>query len=307
VVILVVVDALTIAAMLLLNFTSLLPGVALKPVPVIVTVAPTAPLVGAKLEIVGVTVKFEALFMGCPPTVTDIGEAPAVTPAGTVVLILVVVEDDTVALIPFMVTVLFAGVALKPVPVMVIAVPTGPLAGVKLAIVGVTVKFEALFTTCPPTVTAIGPAPAVIPAGTVMLTLVVVEDDTVALKPLMVTVLFTGVALKPVPLMVIAVPTFPLLGAKPDINGSTIKSGSESVSPATLTETVTLPAVRPAGTEVVMLVEVAAVTTAGIPPKVTSLSAGVSLKLVPEMIMDVPITPLVGLKLSIVGCAQTEN
>lgn len=47
-VMLVSVDAVIVAVILLLNFTMLFAGVALKPVPVIVTVALTAPLFGVK-------------------------------------------------------------------------------------------------------------------------------------------------------------------------------------------------------------------------------------------------------------------
>ena len=69
-----------------------------------------------------------------PPTVTEI--VPVVAPAGTVVVILTPDEAVTVAAVPLNETILFAGVALKLKPVIVIVAPTGPLDGVKLVITG---------------------------------------------------------------------------------------------------------------------------------------------------------------------------
>jgi hypothetical protein len=56
-----------------------------KLVPVIVTVVPTVPLVGVKLLIPGLTLKFEALVAVPPAFTTETG--PVVAPAGTVALI----------------------------------------------------------------------------------------------------------------------------------------------------------------------------------------------------------------------------
>jgi hypothetical protein len=71
----------------------------LKFVPLMITVAVTAPPVGLKLVIVGVgrTVKVEALFtvIPVPLTATEIG--PVVAPAGTDVVMLVAVEAETTA------------------------------------------------------------------------------------------------------------------------------------------------------------------------------------------------------------------
>jgi hypothetical protein len=127
-----------------LNFTELLEGVRSKFVPVMVTVVPMGPLVGVKLEMVGidpVTVKFVLLVAVFPPTVTAIG--PVVAPAGTVVVMLVVVLAVTTALVPLNVKMLLAGVVpSKPVPTMVTVVPTAPLIGEKLVIVVVCPKSD---------------------------------------------------------------------------------------------------------------------------------------------------------------------
>jgi hypothetical protein len=66
--------------------------------------------------------------------VTVIG--PVVAPAGTVVTIEVIVDDVTVAVVPLNFTILLPASVLKPVPLMVTADPTTPVAGVKLAIMG---------------------------------------------------------------------------------------------------------------------------------------------------------------------------
>ena len=104
-----------------------------------------------------VTVKSVALVAVLPPMVTVI--FPVVAPAGTVVVIPVVVLAVTTAEVPLNFTALFAGVALKFVPVIVTAVVTGPLVGVKPVIVGndgvLTVKSVALVAVFPPTVTVI--------------------------------------------------------------------------------------------------------------------------------------------------------
>lgn len=60
---------------------------------------------------------------------------PGVEPAGTEVVMLVVVDAATTAVTPLMVTILFPGIVLNPVPVMVIEVPIAPLVGVKEVIV----------------------------------------------------------------------------------------------------------------------------------------------------------------------------
>ena len=75
--------------------------------------------------VVSGTVKFVALVAVRAVTVTEI--VPVVAPTGTVTVMLVAVEAVTIAAVPLKLTVLFAGVVLKFVPVMVMVVPTGPL------------------------------------------------------------------------------------------------------------------------------------------------------------------------------------
>ena len=71
------------------------------------------------------------------------------------------------------------------------------------------------------------------------------------------------------------------------------------VEPPTVTDIT--PVVAPAGTVVVILVAVLAVTNAVVPLNITMLLAGVVLKFVPVMVTTVPMGPLVGLKEVMVG------
>ena len=107
-----------------------------KPVPASVTTVPTEPLVGEKEEIVGATVtvvttKLVVVVAVPPGVVTAIG--PVAAPVGTVAVS--DVSDTTVngALVPAKVTLV---APVKPVPLIVTVVPTGPLVGLNDAMVG---------------------------------------------------------------------------------------------------------------------------------------------------------------------------
>src|SRR5262245_51080873 len=119
-----------------LNRTVLVPCVAPKFVPVIVTEAPTAPLVGFSdvIVAVGTTVNAEPL-LATPPTVTV--TLPVVAPAGTGTTMLVADQLVGVAVVPLNRTVLEPCVAPKFVPVMMIEAPTAPLVGFSEVIVAV--------------------------------------------------------------------------------------------------------------------------------------------------------------------------
>ncbi|HLO25550.1 MAG TPA: hypothetical protein VK187_05510, partial [Geobacteraceae bacterium] len=69
------------------------------------------------------------------------------------------------------------------------------------------------------------------------------------------------------------------------------------------TATVIVPVVAPVGTVVTIWVAVELVTTAVVPLNMTTLLAGVVLKLVPVMVTVVPTGPWEGVKLAIVGAA----
>jgi hypothetical protein len=276
----------------------------LKFVPLIVTVAPTAPLVGLKPVMVGEgkIVKPVELVPVTPFTVTVIG--PVVVPDCTTAVILVVVAAVTEALTPLNSTSLLDNVVLKFVPVITTGAPIAPLLGVKLVMVGVgTIKFAELVPVIPLTMTEIGPEVA--PNGTEVVILVVDDAVTAAAVPLNVTVFSEGVLLKLVPVIVTTTPKPPLLGEKLVIEGvpKTVKLLElETVTP--LKETEIGPEPAPIGTEVVILLLLKEVTIALVPLNSTR---GADIKFDPEIITVVPIPAAVGLKLDIVGDGSTEK
>jgi hypothetical protein len=193
-----------------LNFTVLVPWLAPKFEPIIVTGAVTAPLFGVRVEMFGVptTVKPTPLLFTPPANTTTF---PVEADVGTVVAMLVALQLVTVAAVPLKVTVLAPCVDPKFVPVIVTDAPTAPLVELKLVIVGAptTVKPLALLA-MPPTVT--NTFPVVAPLGTTAVMLVALQLVTVAAVPLKVTVLDPWVEPKFVPVIVTDALTAPLVG-----------------------------------------------------------------------------------------------
>src|SRR5580700_6640804 len=127
------------AATVPLNVTVLVPCVAPKFAPAIVTDAPASPEVGFRLVMLGpadVTVKLTPL-LATPPTVTT--TFPVVAPVGTITTMLVALQLVGVAAVPLNVTVLVPCVAPKFAPAIVIGAPANPEVGFKLVILGVAV------------------------------------------------------------------------------------------------------------------------------------------------------------------------
>ena len=189
-----------------------------KWLPLMVTDVPTAPLDGEKLLIVGadplVTVKFDALVAVPDGVVTVI--LPVVAPLGTLAVIRPSFATLKLADVPLNRTLV---APVKWLPLMVTDVPTTPLDGEKLLIVGadplVTVKFDALVAVPDGVVTVI--LPVVAPLGT----LAVIRPSFATLKLADVPLNRTLVApVKWLPLMVTDVPTAPLDGEKLLIVGS---------------------------------------------------------------------------------------
>jgi hypothetical protein len=274
-----------------------------KAVPVIVTAVPVLPLVGENEEIVGagtVTVKFVALVAVPPGVVTVI--LPVVAPVGTFVSIRVPwVFTVNEALTPLNRT---AVAPLKPLPLILTEVPTGPLFGENEEIVGaaavvVTVKFVALVAVPPGVVTVI--FPLVAPLGTVVMILVpdpFTEKELAATPPNV-----TAVApVKPVPLIVTEVPTGPLDGENEEIVGAaavvvTVKFvGLVAVPPVVFV--VIGPVVAPVGTSVTICVAVFDVIVAITPLNFTQVAP---VRLVPLIVTEVPTGPLDGENEEMVG------
>jgi len=119
-----------------LNFTVLVPCVAPKFAPAIVTDVPTSPDVGFRLVMLGagaVIAKFTPL-LATPPTVTT--TLPVVAPVGTGTTMLVALQLVGVPVVPLNFTVLVPCVAPKYVPVIVTDVPATPDVGFRLVMLG---------------------------------------------------------------------------------------------------------------------------------------------------------------------------
>jgi hypothetical protein len=151
-----------------LNVTVLVPWVAPKLRPAIVTLVPTGPDPGDRFAMIGefVTVKELLLPLATPSTVTT--TLPVVAPLGTATLMMVLLQVTMApAFVPLKVTVLVPWVAPKLLPLMVTRAVGGAEFGDTLEIVGAlaTVKATGLLV-APPTVTTRLPvvAPVVAPA-----------------------------------------------------------------------------------------------------------------------------------------------
>src|SRR5439155_1105092 len=210
--------------------------------------------------------------------VTLIG--PLVAPDGTVAVIAVAEFTVKLALVPLNRT---AVAPLKLVPLIVTLVPTGPLVGVKLVMVGglMTVKLLPLLAVPPAVVTLIGPLVAA--DGTVAV--IVVAEFTVKLA--LVPLNRTAVApVKLVPLIVTVAPTAPL--------------ALLSVPPAVVT--LIGPLVAPDGTVAVIAVAEFTVKLALVLLNRTALAP---VKFSSPTRRSSELGPLVGVKLVMVGGLMT--
>jgi hypothetical protein len=155
--------------------------------PVIVTEAPTAPVVGERPLMLGAgtTVKlFPLLFTPLAKTTTF----PVVAPVGTVVAMLLADQLVTVAVVPLNFTVLLPWLEPKLLPAIVTEAPIAPVAGVRLVILGAATTVNAFpLLATPDTVTTT--FPVVAPVGTVTVILLAPHVVTVAVVPLNFTVL----------------------------------------------------------------------------------------------------------------------
>ena len=284
-----------------LNFTVLAPWLDPKFVPVIVTAAPTAPVVTERLVMLGAdtTVKLDPLLFTPLANTTTF---PVVAPLGTVVTILVALQLVTVAVVPLNFTVLVPWLDPKFVPVMVTAAPTAPVVIERLVMLGAatTVKlFPLLFTPLANTTTF----PVVAPLGTVVAILVALQLVTVAVVPLNFTVLVPWLDPKFVPVMVTAAPTAPVVIERLVMLGAatTVKLFPLLAVPDTVTTT--FPVVAPVGTAATMLVALQLVAVAEVPLNLTVLVPWEEPKFVPVIVTEAPTAPEVGDRLVMVGAA----
>jgi len=249
-----------------LNKTLLLPWVAPKLDPLIVTDVPTGPTEGLKFVMFGegVTVKLTPLLVK-PPAVTT--TLPVVAPVGTLLTILVSPQFVATTGMVLKEIELNPLVAPKLDPFIVNGVPTGPDEGFKLVMTGKTVNGTKLLLATPPTVTTT--LPDTVPAGTGATMLVALQPVGVASVPLNVIVLVPCVAPKFVPVIVTGVPTCPARGAMLAIVGATVNDTLLLATPPTVTTT--LPVAAPVGTVETILVALQLVGIAAMPLNVTVL------------------------------------
>jgi hypothetical protein len=204
-------------AVIPLNLMVLVPWAEPKLVPVIVTVAPTAPVVIDKPAMPGATVKlFPLLFTPLANTTTF----PLVAPGGTVTAMLVAVQVVTLAVVPLKLTVPPPWGEPKLTPVTVTAAPTAPVVIDRLLTLGpaTTVKFFPLLAV-PETVTTT--FPVVAPVRTVVTMVVAVHVVAIAVVLLNLTVLVPWGDPKFVPVTVTDVPTAPVVIDKLVMVGAT--------------------------------------------------------------------------------------
>ena len=209
--------------------------------PLMATLVPPVPVAGLKLVIRGATVKLVALVAVPAGVVTLSG--PLVAFAGTLVVICALESTWNVAVTPLNLTEV---APVSAVPLSVTAAPTVPWPGVKLAMVGLTVKFPTLVAVPAGVVTAI--FPLVAPAGTVAVILVAVTTLKLAGVPLKVTEV---VPVKFAPLMVTLAPITPVDGEKLVMRGATVKLVALVAVPLGAA-TLIAPVVAVAGTAVVI-------------------------------------------------------
>jgi hypothetical protein len=155
----------------------------------------------------------------------------------------------------------------------------------------------------PPTVATT--LPLVAPAGTG--TVMVLADHAVgdAAVPLNVTVLAPWLAPKFEPLIVTAVATGPLDGARLVSVGVTVTVKGSVLLARPPTVTTTFPVDAPAGTETVMLLADHAVGDAAVPLNVTVLVPWLAPKFVPLTVTVLATLPLDGERLVKVGATVT--
>jgi len=276
-----------------LKLIVLLPCVAPKFVPAIVTDVPTAPDVGDRLVMLGFTVNAAPLLVW-PLTVTV--TLPVVAPAGTGTAMLVSLQLVGVAAVPLKLIVLLPCAPPKFVPLIVTDVPTAPNVGDRLVMLGFTVNAAPLLA-WPPTVTVT--LPVVAPLGTCATMLAPLQLVGVAAVPLKLIVLLPCVAPKFVPAIVTDVPTIPDVGDRLVMLGFTVNAAPLLAWPPTVT--VTLPVVAPLGTGATMLVPLQLVGVAAVPLNATVLLPCVVPKFVPAIVTDVPTIPDVGDRLVMLG------
>lgn len=266
----------------------------------IVTAAPTAPVVGERLVMLGAATTVNdtlLLFTPLAFTTTD----PLVAPAGTVVTIDVALQLVTVAAVLLNVTVPLPCVEPKFVPVIVTEAPIAPVVGERLVMLGAatTVKVVPLLLTPLAFTTTL---PFVAPVGTVATIDVALQlAIVVAVVPLNATEPDPWLAPKLAPVIVIDAPTAPEFGETLVILGvpSTVKLTPLLALPPTVTTTV--PFVAPDGTVATIDVVLQLVIVVAAVPLNFTVFVPCEPKFNPVIVTDAPTAAELGDKLEMLG------
>ncbi len=258
-----------------------------------VTVAAEAALVGENEEIDGAGIKINPVFVAVPlGVVTDtLPEVPVPT---TAVMLVAETTEKEVAAVPPKLT---AVAPMKLMPVIVTVAPLAPLVGVKDEIAGALIKVNPVFVAVPPGVVTDTLPEVPAPTTAVMVVAETTEKEVAAVPPK----LTADAPIKLVPVMVTVAPLAALVGVNKEIVGAGIKVNPifVTVPPGVVTDT--LPEVPVPTTAVMLVPETTEKEVAAVPPKLT---ADAPEKLVPVMVTDVPMAPLVGVKFVSVGGAE---
>jgi len=286
----ILVDELTVndVAAILPKLTAIAP---VKLVPVIVIEAAVPPLAGVKEVIVGAGINVNPDRVAVPPGVITLTPPDAPVPTTAVILVAELTAND-VAAIPPKVT---AVAPVRLVPAIVTVTADVALVGVNDVIVGAARNVNPASVAVPPVVVTLTLPDAPVPTIAVMLVAELTVNDVAATPPKLTAV----AAVKFVPVIVTDVPVAPLVGVKEVIVGTGIKVNPASVAVPPAVVTLTFPDAPVPTTAVILVAELTANDDAVIPPKLTEVAP---VRLVPVIVIDVPITPLVGVKEVIIGC-----
>jgi hypothetical protein len=289
-----------VVAIVLANFNVPVPWVEPKFVPVIVTDAPTAALVGERLVMLAAatTVKFTPLlftplaFTTTFPVVAPVGRIATMDVALQLVIVVAIVLANFSVPVPW--------VEPKFVPVIVTDAPTAALVGERLVMLGAaTTVNDALLLFTPLAFTTT--LPVVAPVGTVARIDVALQLVIVEAVPLNVTEPDPWLAPKLAPVIVTDAPTAPDVGETLVILGvpSTVKLTPLLALPPTVTTT--LPVVAPVGTVATIDVVLQLVIVVAAVPLNFTVFVPCEPKFNPVIVTDAPIAAEVGDKLLMLG------
>ena len=227
---------------------------------------------------------------------------PVVAPAGTVAVTCVSEFTEKFgAAVPFNAT---AVAPVKPVPVRVTTVATGPLVGESDVIAGAVIIEKIAVLTAVPFAVVTLMVPFRAPVGTAA----VIWESEMTVK-VVAAIPLKATAVAPVnenPEMVTGVPTTPLAGAKDVIEGTIVTAKTVALLAIVVAlVTVIFPVAAPAGTVAVICVSELIVKFAAAPLNATEVA---TLNPVPVNVTTLPTGPLAGVKeVNVSGCTCVQS